>query len=354
MERLESRSMLAADGNDTRSGAINLGSFDGAVSSVDRTGSVGTSGDVQDYYRFTLTRSNRLQVGLSGLSGNLNFELQNSSGARFGSVQDNSGTTSEYNAYALESGTYYLRIFKGSSSVFSNYALALDFGDDIRSTARSLGSFNGSTQSVTKTGHIGGNDNTDYFKFTLTNSNRAVIQLSGLSANLNLAIQDSTGVVLANRLTAGTASETVSGPFAPGTYYVRIYKGVSSASTNYTLKIAFGDDSRAAAHLLGTLSAGTTIRTGHVGGSDPADYYKFSISGSQKNAQIRLEGLSADLDIQLLNASGLVITSSTRDGSANEFINRNLGSGTYYLRVFRYTSSISSSYSLRIAIANFV
>ena len=60
---------------------------------------------------------------------------------------------------------------------------------------------------------------------------------------------------------------------------------------------------------------------------------------------LSLNGLSADADVQLLNASGGLIQSSANSGTSAESIIRQVNAGTYYIRVFPYSSS-STYYNL--------
>lgn len=341
----------AADGNDTRSGALNIGSFSGVATSVTRTGSVGTTSDNQDYYRFTLTQSNHVRITLSGLSQDLDFELQNSSGGLIGSPRTNSGTASEFGSYSLPAGTYYIRIFKGVSSAVSNYSLGLTFGDDSIGAAFNLGSFGAGTQTISRSGNITGNDTQDFYKVTLTASNRFRVMLTGLSADLDFQLQNSSGQTLMSGVNSSTTSEDKAILLSPGTYYVRVFKGVSTASSNYLLTLKAGDDSFADANRLGQLSNGVVItRSSSIVSPDLNDYYQFTLNSNlQKRVQIQLSGLSADLDFELLNSSGQRIGSvANNGGTTSESKTYTLSNSTYYIRVFKGVSTASSNYTLRI------
>src|SRR4051794_20853422 len=86
-EALEDRAVPSVtrpsfDGNDTRAGAINIGTLP-APGTVVKTGSVGTALDSQDYYKFTNSGTGAVQltITLSGLSRDLDIQLQRSTGA---------------------------------------------------------------------------------------------------------------------------------------------------------------------------------------------------------------------------------------------------------------------------------
>ncbi|MEH1850065.1 MAG: S8 family serine peptidase [Nostoc sp.] len=75
-----------------------------------------------------------------------------------------------------------------------------------------------------------------------------------------------------------------------------------------------------------------------VGAADTNDYYRFCV-GSESNFSLSLTGLSADADVQLLDDLGNVITSSTNNGSSSESIIRQLSAGTYFARVYPFSSA---------------
>ena len=352
LEALEPRIVLAADGNDTMATALSQGSFGTTSSTFTKTGNVGSSGDSIDYYKFVLTGSNYVSVNMSGLSKDLDIQLQDSSGKSISSGTK-TGTASEFVGAMLGSGTYYVKVFKGVSSAVSNYSLAFKLGDDSQSTAFNFGSFGtGTTTTSTISSSVGGSDTADYYAFTLTGSNLARVSLTGLTADLDVEILNSSGTRMSAGTSGGTSSETPSAMLAAGTYYVRVFKGLSSSSSNYKLSIKFGDDARADATNFGTVGSGANLFfNSSIGGSDSSDYYKFVLS-STKGGQVNLTGLTADLDVEILNSNGTRIgTAGTKSGTASETLNfSNFAAGTYYLRIFKGTSSAVSNYRIGLKI----
>lgn len=87
-----------------------------------------------------------------------------------------------------------------------------------------------------------------------------------------------------------------------------------------------------------TVGASATNYTDFVGSTDTNDYYRFAVANTS-NLNLSLTGLSSDADVELLNSSGAVITSSSNSGTTAESISRQLTAGTYYIRVFPYSSS---------------
>jgi hypothetical protein len=100
----------------------------------------------------------------------------------------------------------------------------------------------------------------------------------------------------------------------------------------------------ATARAVGTLTA-TQSFSDWVGSADIDDYYSFNVT-TLSNVNLNLTGLSADVDLYLLNSSGTVISSSEAGGTTSESITRQLSAGTYYARVNRYSDDTTYSLSL--------
>ncbi|HKC37158.1 MAG TPA: T9SS type A sorting domain-containing protein, partial [Chitinophagaceae bacterium] len=80
------------------------------------------------------------------------------------------------------------------------------------------------------------------------------------------------------------------------------------------------------------------------------DYYNFNIT-TGGDITISLTTLPADYQLALLNSSGTVLQSSLNNGTTSETINRNVATGTYYVRVYprnNGASSASTCYTLRV------
>jgi hypothetical protein len=82
-----------------------------------------------------------------------------------------------------------------------------------------------------------------------------------------------------------------------------------------------------------------------VGNSDNNDFYKFSFK-NRTSFDLKLTGLSADANVELLKKTGKVIADSTNRGKKAEAINLNLDAGTYFIRV--YPKSGDTNYQLRL------
>ncbi|HEY9647017.1 MAG TPA: pre-peptidase C-terminal domain-containing protein [Chroococcidiopsis sp.] len=76
-------------------------------------------------------------------------------------------------------------------------------------------------------------DRVDLYKFTLNARSSLGVAMSGLRSNLDLRILNAQGKVLKQSARSGTQSEAIRQEFAPGTYYIRVYR--RSGTTSYKL-----------------------------------------------------------------------------------------------------------------------
>jgi Bacterial pre-peptidase C-terminal domain len=225
----------------------------------------------------------------------------------------------------------------------------LDYAGNTRSTARNVGTLTGA-QSFSD--WVGSADTNDYYKFNVGTQSNFSLSLTGLSANANVQLLNSSGTVISSSTAGGNTSESITRQLAAGSYYVRVYR--SSGNTNYSLSLNAtavapapvdnAGNTLATARNVGTLTA-TQSFSDWVGSADTNDYYSFNV-GTPSNFSLSLTGLSADADVQLLNSSGGVISSSENGGTTSDSITSQLSAGTYYARVFQYSGDTNYSLSL--------
>jgi ELWxxDGT repeat protein/VCBS repeat-containing protein len=94
-----------------------------------------------------------------------------------------------------------------------------------------------------------------------------------------------------------------------------------------------------------------TFRGSVAGATDPNDFFRLNLA-TPSRINVGLSGLSANLDLQLLDSTGAVIQTSALPGLATEGITRELAAGTYFLRVFPNGAGDRSSYNLGVSINN--
>jgi hypothetical protein len=220
-------------------------------------------------------------------------------------------------------------------------ALPADNAGNTLATARAVGTLT-ATQSFSD--WVGSVDIDDYYSFNVTTPSNVNLNLTGLSANVDLYLLDSSGTVISSSR-YGTISESITSQLSAGTYYawVNRYSGDTTYSLSLNATATPVDNTLATARNVGTLTA-TQSFSDWVGSADIDDYYSFNV-GTQSIVSLNLTGLNADVDLCLLDSSGAVIFSS-RYGTTSESITSQLSAGTYYAQVNRYSGDTNYSLSL--------
>lgn len=328
--------------NHTLSTATNIGVLSGRRVVRDFVGRA----DPNDYYRFTLNEARNFRLVLNGLSADADVHLLNN----FGSVIQRStagGANPEFINRRLGAGTYFVRVypFGGANT---NYTLTLesDGAGNSFAAARNLGVLTGRRGF---NDFVGGTDGNDYYRFTLNESRRFTLGMNGLSADADVQLLNSAGGIIERSTAGGTNTEFINRQLGAGTYYVRVYP-FGGANTNYTLFMESdgAGNSLATARNVGFLFGSRSFRDFN-GGTDPNDFYRFNLSNTS-NVSILLNGLSADADLQLLDARGATVAASTNGGRNADGINRLLGPGTYYVRVYPFGGA-NANYALTLSAA---
>jgi len=125
----------------------------------------------------------------------------------------------------------------------------------------------------------------------------------------------------------------------------------SSLSSSSSLPPDQAGNSRQEARHLGFLDATPNNQTffDGVGVGDKKDFYRFNLL-STSEFELALNGLSADANVFLEDASGNLVASSENEGTASESILETLESGIYYLLVRSDSEETNStSYSLTLS-----
>ena len=222
----------------------------------------------------------------------------------------------------------------------------VDNAGNTLATARAVGTLT-ATQSFSD--WVGSVDTNDYYSFNVGTQSNFSLSLTGLSADADVQLLNSSGGVIAISQNGGTTSESITSLLSAGTYYARVYP--YSGDTTYGLSLNAtavapvdnAGNTLATARAVGTLTA-TQSFSDWVGSADIDDYYSFNVT-TPSNVNLNLTGLSADVDLYLLNSSGTVISSSIY-GTTSESITSQLSAGTYYARVNRYSGDTTYGLSL--------
>ncbi|WP_088891324.1 PPC domain-containing protein [Leptolyngbya ohadii] len=228
------RSRLPATVGTATTNAPDLGNLSGNTQ-FNWSDTVGSTAK-DHFFRFTLTRNNRVQLQLGQLSGNADLRLLNIDGQELTRSQ-RANLSNESIDRRLNAGTYYAQVLSDANTNV-NYALRLNTkgnaadGGTTMGTALDAGNLN--QMKRTYRNRISNTDPTDMYRFTLTEAGAVNLSLNRLSGDADLLLFNASGDEIAESSKHGRANESVKRQLNAGTYYVKV-DSFDEGTTRYTL-----------------------------------------------------------------------------------------------------------------------
>ena len=136
----------------------------------------------------------------------------------------------DINISNLVAGTYYLRA--SLFNIFStSYELAIALNpasDDLITNAVDIGSLSATVPTIQRTGDVNSaSDQVDYYRFTLGSTSDVRVNLSGMSGDADVTLEDSFGKIITDSLVGGNLIDNLSATaLAAGTYHIRVNTSV--------------------------------------------------------------------------------------------------------------------------------
>lgn len=204
------------------------------------------------------------------------------------------------------------------------------------------------------------NDPEDWFKITIPSDGALFFNATTSTGfDLDLYIYDINGSTnIASGSRYGTYEYVYYAALKAGTYYLRVYR--YSGSGTYTLNSKFtaapytNDTESNDTYQTATTFALNSTTYGHIkyyqnGSTDWDDWYKFVIP-ADGSVSFSSESDSADVDLYLYDVNGTTsIATGSTYGLKEQVQHTNLMPGTYYLRIYGYSShggyKITSTYT---------
>jgi hypothetical protein len=164
--------------------------------------------------------------------------------------------------------------------------------------------------------------------------------------------------VIASSTNGSNANESISRSLAAGTYYVRVYRFSGATTSSYGLSlnaitasspssIDSAGNTYDTARNLGTVQTIATF-SDSISASDQLDMLRWRVETSGSYT-IRLDQLTADLDIEITTANGTSLASGVNSGNTPELVTVQLQSGQdYYARIYPYRRLSGSNYNFSV------
>lgn len=341
----------------------------------------------EDWFRFSMVGPGRIgdsvRIDFLHALGDVDLQLYDATGTRplFSSM--GVADFEQIDLSTLGLGTYLLRVY-GVATTVSNPSYRLRF--NIASSVIEYGDRfeeNDSAASATDFRVVSGlqeyNDlsvqvgDDDWYRLTLAAPGRVGdlgrIEFVHALGDLDLQLYDLSGTSLLRSSSGVTDSEKIDFVgLAAGSYLLRVYgysSSVSNAHYRLSLNVApatiiIGDrfednDSAATPADLRTPDGVQEYDNLSMQAGDE-DWYRFSLAGSGRvGDSVRIEFIHAlgDIDLKLYDSTGTTLLRSSAGVADGEEISLlGLASGSYLLRVYGYTSSVSNSdYLLRFNVS---
>ncbi|NGZ27021.1 MAG: hypothetical protein G8345_09040 [Magnetococcales bacterium] len=294
------------------------------------------AGDTNDFFQFSVAEDGDVALLLQGLTADANLYLYNGDGSTLLGSSVLTGTSDEIIHHQLTTGnTYLVKVSRGSNTN-SDYTLVLtntpDTGGSQPNESEDRGIL---TVNQWMNGSVSSSDTLDVFQFVLGETSNVTLLLNGLSDDANLALYNSSTVLLGSSQQDNALSESIHQQLAAGTYFASVIHA-DGAGTDYNLHILptadLGGDDVSQARNLGNLRTTLTSRE-WLGTGDDQDFFLFAVT---RNTMITLglSDLTDNADLFFLNSDGsTVLASSTEAGDTDESIIRQISAGTYLVRV---------------------
>ena len=233
-----------------------------------------------------------------------------------------------------------------------------------RSAATGLGTLQGQAEYSGLSTHQVNDE--DWFQFSTVAVGAAphfvAATFSHANGDLDLELYDQAGTKIASSNSASNEERISLQGLAAGTYFARVFGFNNSINSNYQLSLQTPtnvinadrfevNNTVATATNLGVLTAPQTTSALTVHNTADLDHYRFETSATGKAddyVQINFSHAAGDLELRLLNASGLVLASSK---TANDFERIGLNgrlAGVYIVQVLGENNARSPDYSLTI------
>lgn len=316
--------------------------------------------DPSDFYGFTAEATGTITVSLTGLSADIDLALLDQN-QQLLDDSENSDTNDESISWEVTEGQQYIVRVNAFDSGTNSYTLNVSSivvtqGPDPKPSGDGSNDPAAPTMITVPTTisqAVGSDDDTfDYYSFTASTSEVLSVVLAGLGDDIDLYFYDSAYSVVASSVKTGVTDEAVTVNVTEGQTYIVGVVPFDSASSDYRLEIAATSEPLADPETGGSSSLSLPAAvSGSVDESDEAQSLdEFQLVASEDGVlAVELDGLSADADLFLFDASKTLIASSINSGNNSEQLFHGVTAGElFYVGVF--ASDGSTDYNLNVAI----
>ncbi|NES06009.1 MAG: hypothetical protein F6K22_26330 [Okeania sp. SIO2F4] len=219
---------------------------------------------------------------------------------------------------------------------------------------------------ITSLGTINDFDDVDFYRLTVNTPLNSGIALQNLTGDLDVAVLDNNGNLIASGNNLGASNEAFQASFStPGEYFINVFQTSPGIASDYELGLFPASASASASAnvnttdnsnnnlntptFLGTLVPEVPItQLATINDFDTVDFYRVTVN-QPLTAGIALQNLTGDLDVAVLDSNRNLIASGDNLGTSNEAFQVAFSTpGEYFIDVFQNAPGIASNYELAL------
>ncbi|MEM1171663.1 MAG: hypothetical protein AAGJ08_21920 [Cyanobacteria bacterium P01_H01_bin.35] len=211
--------------------------------------------DSVDFYSVTVNTPLTSGIALQNLTGDVDVGVLDSNGNLIASGNNLGPSNEAFQATFSIPGEYLINVFQTAPAIASDYELALfpssanvdvDIDVDVNTNDNSNDNPNTPTflgpllpeLPITQLATINDFDPVDYYRVTVDQPLTAGIALQNLTGNIDVAILDSNGNLIARGDNLDTSNEAFQATFlTPGEYLINVYQTAPGISSDYELSL---------------------------------------------------------------------------------------------------------------------
>ncbi|MGD1704080.1 PPC domain-containing protein [Dapis sp. BLCC M229] len=213
---------------------------------------------------------------------------------------------------------------------------------------------------ITALGTINDFDGVDFYRLTVNTPLNSGIALQNLTGDLDVAVLDNNGNLIASGNNLGASNEAFQATFStPGEYFINVFQTSPGIASDYELglfpasaNVNTTDNSNQNPNtptFLGTLLPEIPInQLATINDFNSIDNYRITVN-TPLTAGVALQNLTGDLDVAVLDSNGNLIASGNNLGASNEAFQVAFPTpGEYSIDVFQTAPGIVSNYELAL------
>lgn len=361
------------EANDTISTATNLGIVTAAGQ---LTGLSIHSVTDTDYFRFEIASQGKanqyVQIDFVHASGDLELRLYNAAGI----LLETAATANDFERISLagrNAGVYFVQVRGENNARNPLYSLIIQpptstidadsfEPNDSRATATNFAVTQPFYEFDQLTIHQAGNE--DWYSFFLSKPGAAGHYVSATFehslGDIDVQLLDRNGLLVRSSTLAANEERISLSGLPVSTYYVRVYGNGNARQPSYKLGLSVPvvevdpdfyepANSRLAAYDLRTIAGSLSLDYLTIHTTTDEDWFRFNsaaVANSDHFVGLLYRAGDGDVDLDLLDANGTLLASSSVNDNWERISLAGRGAGTYYLRVRSNAGHLNSQYSL--------